>query len=678
MSLGRVWRLPLLLWLVLTIVGCNEETRPQMDWESKGVDGAFFSFPWPNDMRRQGDSKPDFTGFPGSFNPLLRFIISQGERYIDGFGTNSGVVFQFNNPLFEPYSWYMPGASLEDAASIMLVNIDPGSINYLSRIPVESRFEPIRTLYQPGHLLTVKPYPGYALQPKTRYAAILYTGILDNELKPIKPALSVESLVSNSKPNNVSDQDWQSLLDQWQEVSSYVSIHTDWRTQDIAAFSVFTTMDPTAAGLAVARSIEAIEDEAIIDSVNFTSLVSSCGEIGSARVQLPSWQEGDAPYVKGGGMIVIDQSSQLAIQQGVKEVSLGLYIGCAANDKPKIPMVYAAGTGGNYRSGRAFAELIFGESFDQIMLSVTPLHSSDRAAPELGSFADELKRYDIYLDPVLLEGVAFYNILNPAANIGNHIQSAAEQIYLRRIGILLPEILRRAQEKNSAFAQLDFSGLSIDGTQAALFGQSQGASIVPLALAMDSEFDTGYVNGASSHAYFAAVHRVPVRKIIQVALAGILESEVNYFHPLMQVLQTFHEQADSVNFIPHIKAKHLLQTAGTMDGCVPKEASRALGFAFMRSGLMQGQSEPDRHNLLNAQPYTLPMAAGNLSNGSTGLYYEASIGHSYSPLRDLIREFLMVATGDDSELLIYPPHYISRDFYDCEGRREQGWDPIYQ
>ena len=679
---GRLCLLGAMVGIVLVLSGCGGGTGPRMDWAS----GDFFGFPWPNDLRRTADGNVDIDGFPGTENLLLKTVLDKGIPYMHGFGTNSGVIFQFNGPL-DSQSLPSALASQHDNAVVMMVNLSPESPHYLQRVPVRSNFDPLATLYQPRHLLTLLPVPGYALDPDALYAALLFDGIMDSAGRPITRAPLLQKLESGDRPTTIFESDWNQLQQQFELVAGYISDHTAWNLNQLSAFTLYRTMDSTSYAFAVAQAVAAIPDEAVINSIEFINDGLFCGYYNYipliGRIQLPVWQQGEHPFTLAGGMVEVDQESGIAVQQGVESTGLSIHIGCSGGDTPKVPMIFATGTGGSFQAAGAFSGGFYeGYEFSQVALSVAPHHSSIRAAPVLRDFAEFLLNFNVRVNDSALQGVTFYNLLNPAANIGNHLQSAADQLYLRRVAVLLPEIL----ERNGVFDQqlnYDFSQFSVRDDVAVLGGHSQGGSIVPLAMAMDHTFNTGFLSGAPSHAYFQAVHRGSIRRLIPLALVGIVENEIDYYHPLMQVLQMMHGPADSVNYVPYMQPDFMLQVAGYDDQCVPREASAALGLALTRFGFMQPAEpflseprffDPDGVLGLTEEAETrFPLAGANLDNGGVGLFLQIDGGHDWFSAQRTGRTFFDRATEsvpDQAILAPYPGYSFA-----CDERYEQGYNP---
>lgn len=259
-------------------------------------------------------------------------------------------------------------------------------------------------------------------------------------------------------------------------------------------------------------------------------------------------------------------------------------------------------------------------------------------------------------------------------------QGAADQLYLRRVALLLPQILAKADLEHDEL-NFDFSDLKVRDDTAVLAGHSQGAGIIPLAMAMDPVFDNGYLSGAASHAYFQATHRGSIRSFIPVLLPGFVQSEVDYFHPLIQVLQMMHDPADSVNYVPYMESENMLQAAGYQDGCVPREASAALGLALARKGLIQ-PAEPlsreasffDPDGILNLPEVSFPLTQSNLDSGGIGLFLELGSGHTLGGINQTLHQAMLRITGAVRDQEISAPRFSSSGT-GCDVRYEQGYDP---
>ena len=153
-----------------------------------------------------------------------------------------------------------------------------------------------------------------------------------------------------------------------------------------------------------------------------------------------------------------------------------------------------------------------------------------------------------------------------------------------------------------------------------------------------------------------AIHRYSVRKLLTTAFAGLVENEINDFHPIMQLMQLAHEPSDNVNYVPFIQPGDLLFTAGWRDGCVPREGAGALGLALVRYGLVElnlkhgkFHSFVDPTSFMEAGPglpfFDFPLYQANLDNGKYGLFIELATGHDANGAEYTQSDFLANTLG---------------------------------
>ena len=640
--------------LILLLTGCGGETKPLMDLTRDG----FFAFPWPNEIRKRENGSIDLDGFPANFNPIFSYIAARGETYSQDFGPNHGVFFQFSNRI-DGSQLPSIDESLQDDSPVMLVNIDPSSPGYLARTPLRLNFSSLKTLYKPGNLLAAVPLPGYSLDADAEYAAIIFTGIKDTQGNPIEKANLLGGLQQNELPPGVTSQHWQQLQGQWQKVNDYVEAHTQWSRDQIAAFSVYKTQQPTKYAFAVAEALRDVDDQTIIDSVMDVQIQETCQSASnveiSGKVRLPSWQRGKAPYLIAGGFIGLDEDGHAQIQ-GYEEVDFYVVIGCLESDGPRKVVVGAPGSGdGPDMSDRLVRQYMFSYEFNQIAISVPPHQTGSRAHPVGEDVTALLNKLGVTVNWGDIPGLIYYNPFNTPASVGNHIQGAADYIYIRRLATLLQPIFAQ-QGLDIDALDLPANALDADLNSAALVAQSQGAGNAPIAMAMDPTFNIGYFNAASSHAYPQAIHRYSVRKLLTTAFAGLVENEINDFHPIMQLMQLAHEPSDNVNYVPFIQPGDLLFTAGWRDGCVPREGAGALGLALVRYGLVElnlkhgkFHSFVDPTSFMEAGPglpfFDFPLYQANLDNGKYGLFIELATGHDANGAEYTQSDFLANTLG---------------------------------
>jgi hypothetical protein len=160
-------------WLSTLLLGCGllgQGPRPLVEGE------GFFDRPFPDD-RRSVEGRPDLSGFPGEGSfPLIDYYLAEGQR-LDGAGLNSPIYLRLEGPpdlslLPDPVRSTLPGAS------VMLINIDPQSPDYLSRSPITWSYQEVETAWQPEDLLSIQPAWGFPLRPATQYGVVFTRELL--------------------------------------------------------------------------------------------------------------------------------------------------------------------------------------------------------------------------------------------------------------------------------------------------------------------------------------------------------------------------------------------------------------------------------------------------------------------------------------------------------------------
>src|SRR5262249_51646971 len=103
-------------------------------------------------------------------------------------------------------------------------------------------------------------------------------------------------------------------------------------------------------------------------------------------------------------------------------------------------------------------------------------------------------------------------------------------------------------------------------------------------------------------------------------------NELDMFHPLVHLLQTFAEVGDAANYAPHVQTAHVLSTSGLIDGCSPVEVASING-----TGMGLEVANPLYYPVfgsatLETPTTTLPVS-GNLPGGRTGVTVQLDAGH---------------------------------------------------
>jgi hypothetical protein len=232
------------------------------------------------------------------------------------------------------------------------------------------------TTLRPANLVTLLPYPGHPLKPATRYAAIVFDGVRDTAGNRLAPSPLIDQL-DGAAPIGVPATTWAALRQDRDDVVDAVRTRTLWHPSELVAFTAFTTQDPTREMASVAAAVQALPAPQVLSRTPFSSSCTAGTTVKTtARVALPSWQQGTRPFLNDGGAIVVDGNG-VAVQQGVQMgssgtgVLLSLAVPCGpapANGWPIL--LWMDGTGASANAA-PIGEL--GANLPYAVLAVAPL-----------------------------------------------------------------------------------------------------------------------------------------------------------------------------------------------------------------------------------------------------------------------------------------------------------------
>lgn len=507
---------------------------------------AFFDAPWPSDDRVDADGTIALSDFPDPGGAgLLRGWLDFGESQV-GFGTNSPIYVAFEEPL-DPARLPSPAESVEDGASVFLVDVDPTSPWRDERVPVEWQvFDQYTTWLTPG-LLAVKPVPGFPLRPATRYALVVTTA------------------AASPAPR---------MADVWEEAGfadlagTLDGLGVD--REEVAVATVFTTTDPLAEMARMARFVRSSVDSPRL-SLPLT-LVSSGEHFDVYRAHYPSprFTHGERPYLSSGGGFVFGPGGEPVIE-GWDDMRLAVCVPKDLSDAPAAGWPSAInqhGTGGDFLShcsydGSAEVAARLADAGIVTLGLDQPLHGTRDG----GSYSD----------------LANFNVMNADSGTANFRQGALDAIYLAHALASTQAVMRLPDGRELPLDPNDvlYLGHSQGGLTGALatpfFGGDVKAAVLSGAggvLAMTLEIRTDPIDFATTFA----------------SLLGFAPGEeVTPFHPTMALVQTFSERTDPENYAPYWFAEEyghagqrptsVLLTSGTEDTNTPYETALALGAA---------------------------------------------------------------------------------------------------
>lgn len=344
---------------------------------------------------------------------------------------------------------------------------------------------------------------------------------------------------------------------------------------DIGGAAVFTVRDPTETLVALGDVIEAGASPAVsnLTDCSVPSPPVSCADTTGApfkevqgEIELPIFQEGQAPYLTGGGNIDLDGA--VPQQHGTETAAFSLSIPAGSQPAGGWPVVvYAHGTGGSFQS--------------HITSGVAQLYAT-ATVPTAVIGIDQTMHGDRRGGSDLSADILFFNFANPLAARGNALQMAADQMSLR-------------EAIGSVSTQLQsLTGDSLDEARVGFVGHSQGSIGGTLAMARSSRFKTLVLSGAGGGLVDSLMLKTSpydLPSIMRIVLADPSLQE-GRTHPALNLIQGYLEDADPVNYGRHVTveplagsvAKNVLQVIGFGDTFTPNETATTLAERLVDRG----------------------------------------------------------------------------------------------
>ncbi len=482
---------------------------------------SLWSRPWPSEQDRASDGTIDLSSFPRGTGAPLRRQLDDALAGATGFGVSSGIFFPFDVPL-DPSSLPSVEESTGDA-SVFVVSSSG------ARAPIDVRFVDDAGPFGGTDLLAVLPYPGIPLEPETLYLAVVTTRVRNasgEHLPPTEERLPAE-------------------LD---------ALGVDAR--DVAAFTIFRTADPTA-GMQRAFAYADAHDRPRLESPELVETYEDyC--VYAAAIEMPSYQEGRAPYLEEGGGWVWRDEATLELQRHERS-----RVFLTVPRTPAPPSGYG---------GAVFVRT--GGGGDRPLVDRGPHDASGQAIPGSG-LARDLARAG-YLAASFdgpLEGLrnhaawdeqfVLYDMLNPIALRDNLRQYALELALFARV---MEELDLDASECSGASERARVRpGL-------VLLAHSNGATIAPIAAAVQPRYRALVLGGAGASWIRQSIYKespVPTREPISFLFGYDLERQTFEHDPMLSLVQWAGEPADPAVYGRLLRERHVLVFEGVLDTYIP-------------------------------------------------------------------------------------------------------------
>ena len=563
-----------LLLLAAGAAGCGEsstgeEPVPTGDVQVRmdfGRAGSLYDAPFPSADLQQPDGHVDVSHFP---NPTHVTIIDQAltliARDADGFSSTSAVYFSLTGAIDPRLLPDVQGSRLP-SAHVFLISVDDRK-----QVPVHVDFVADGGPFGAPNLLSLLPYQGVPLGPKTRYAAVVCAELLDTTGRRLQVAPVVAGLSTNRVPDSFTDAQAQDYLAGYR-AATHVSPRCT-----VAGLAVFTTEAP-AAGMSVFTA-NALQPPPPTPRQFTRNEVFDDYCVYSTTVDMPDYQQGMAPYTSTGGDWRVDAQGQ-PLPPHFETANLVVTVPRAPMPADGFPLVTFVRTGGGgdrplvdrgVQGTTGGPPLVPGSGPAQEFARVG--YAGVQVDGPLGGLRNTTGGNEDFL---------IFNVFNLAALRDNVRESALELVVLTRI---LDSVQIDTQDCPGAPALARF-----DPARRVLMGHSIGATIAPLTMAVDARFQAVILSGeGGSYIENVLYKRLPLH-ILPVAnlLLHYTNRTVTENDPAASLVQWAVESSDPpvyTDFVirhPQYRGTpaHVLMLQGIVDDYILPDIANASSLSF--------------------------------------------------------------------------------------------------
>jgi hypothetical protein len=510
---------------------------------------TFFDQPFPSDLRKDG-GKVITKGWPYGRAQLLQLYADSIDRKLDGFSPVAAGFLRFSAPIDPATLPADPGASVLEGSGVQLVDIDPASPTLGERHPIRVQFRAEEGVYIQPNTLAYIPALGFPLLPKHRYALVVTTAVKGAAGGRVGPSDALAAALAGGAAPGAD------VLGPAADALEAARIPS----ASIVHLAVFTTNDPAEELMATAAALPSQIEAPTADPDAWTVLDEGSDylELGGVYGPSPNYQAGTIPFTQygDGGNFVIGEGGAAEVQ-GTFDARFSLMVPRAAScpmPAGGYPLVlYAHGTGGNYRSyardstGEALARKCMATmGVDQIFHGTRPGTPDNTASIEL----------------------LFFNFQNPDAARTNIRQSALDEVQRARI-------VGEGQLEVPAAVAEGGAAVRFDPNRIYFFGHSQGSLNGPLFMAASDYASGGVLSGASSYITVTLLEKTEPTPSVAGLVTGVFlglkgdePEEVDLFHPALSLAQLIEDPVDSISYArllardPILAPKSVLVTEG--------------------------------------------------------------------------------------------------------------------
>jgi hypothetical protein len=554
--------------------GCGDTSTSEMQTPTGDVQvkmdfsraGGFYDAPFPSTELQLENGRVDVSRFP---NPNHVAIMSQAVALIardaNGFALTSAVYFSLTGAI-DPQQLPDASGSLSPDARVFLISVDDRK-----QVPVHVDFVADGGPFGAPHLLSLLPYQGVPLKPQTRYAAVVCAELRDTAGLRLRVAPVVDGFGGNRVPSNLTEAQGQEYLAGYRAAAG-VSEHCH-----VAGLAVFTTGSPVD-GMANFTA-EALQLPPPAPRPFTRNEVFDDYCVYSTTIDMPDYQQGIAPYATHGGDWRVDAQGK-PLPPHFETANLVVTIPRSPMPADGFPLVVLVRTGA-------------GGDRPLVDRGVQAVNGGPPLVPGSGP-AQEFARVGyagVQVDGPLGgrrnttggdEQFLTFNVFNPAALRDNVRESALELVVL---SWAMDSVQIDTHDCPGAPAVAKF-----DRSNRVLMGHSMGATIAPLAMAVDPHFRAVVLSGEGGSYIENVLYKRKPLDVLPVAngLLQYTDRTLTENDPALSLVQWAAEPSDPpvyTDFVirnPQYRGTpaHVLMLQGIVDNYILPNIANASSLSF--------------------------------------------------------------------------------------------------
>lgn len=492
---------------------------------------SFYDAPFPSDDLVKSDGTIDLGGFPNPNAIALVTMTKSMAASAHGFAEEGAVFFTTTAEVPQAALPTM-AATVTAGASVFVMDVQPGSPDYLQRVPLKVQFETDGGPYGAPNLLSVLPMQGVPLRPTTRYAVVITTALKDTNGKALG---AMTAFQDGARPGGISDAGFATYQ---AALGALGAAHVDVST--VAGLAAFTTGAPTRE---LGKVVSAMLASPPAPAAPFTpNEVFDTYCVFSTTIPMPDYQAGTPPYTSAGGAWVFDASGNPVLQE-MQPANFVVTVPRQTMPAAGYPIVVLSRTGAGGNRPLVDRGQMATNGGPAITAGTGPaLYYANVgfAGSEIDGPLGGLRNPD---PSDTDEDFTIFNVGNPIALRDNIRESAAELALQAHI---LESISIDVSSCPGAVAPNNTATFDVD--HMALMGHSMGATISPLALAFEPRFKVGLLSGAGGSMIENVMYKLLPLPILGTAevLVGVAGSgyALTANDPLLSMFQWATEPAD--------------------------------------------------------------------------------------------------------------------------------------